>query len=185
MPPLAKPLVGFGAGVFELALAFRGDAFRVVFAVQPGLDVWVIHAFQREVEDRDQNAQAQTRSDRDAAAPRQGDVEMTNDDMEIVRGSGNVFRDFGYPDADVRQAKALLAAEIIKVLDAEELSTRQAAARSGIAHSEFVRIRNVNLARFTIDRLVMILGRLGQEVEVSVTVHPRTTHGAEADTAHL
>jgi predicted XRE-type DNA-binding protein len=80
-----------------------------------------------------------------------------NDDSEIVRGCGNVFRDFGYPDADVRQAKALLAAQVIKVLDAEELSTRQAEAKTGIAHSEFVRIRNVNLGRFTIDRLVTIL----------------------------
>ena len=75
----------------------------------------------------------------------------SDDSLEIVRGSGNVFRDFGYPDADLRQAQALLAAQIIKVLDAEKLSTRQAEARTGIAHSEFVRIRNVNLARFTID----------------------------------
>ena len=109
---------------------------------------------------------------------------MTDDDMGIVRGSGNVFRDFGYPDADVRQAKALLAAQIIKVLDAEELSTRQAEAQTGIAHSEFVRIRNVNLGRFTIDRLVTILGRLGQEVEFSFTVHPRAPMEAEP-TAHL
>ena len=107
-----------------------------------------------------------------------------NDDMEIVRGSGNVFRDFGYPDADVRQAKALLAAQIIKVLDAEQLSTRQAEAKTGIAHSEFVRIRNVNLGRFTIDRLVTILGRLGQEVEFSFTVRPRSRR-AEPDAAHL
>jgi predicted XRE-type DNA-binding protein len=110
---------------------------------------------------------------------------MTDDDIEIVRGSGNVFRDFGYADADVRQAKALLAAQIIKVLDAEALSTRQAEAKTGIAHSEFVRIRNVNLTRFTIDRLVTILGRLGHEVELTVTVHPRTRPGPEADTAHL
>jgi phage-related protein len=47
MPPIAKPLAGFGSGVFELALAFRGDAFRVVFAVQLGADLWVIHAFQK------------------------------------------------------------------------------------------------------------------------------------------
>jgi phage-related protein len=47
MPPIAKPLTGFGSGVFELALAFRGDAFRVVYAVQLGADVWVIHAFQK------------------------------------------------------------------------------------------------------------------------------------------
>ena len=47
MPPVAKPLTGFGSGVLELALAFRGDAFRVVYAVQLGADVWVIHAFQK------------------------------------------------------------------------------------------------------------------------------------------
>lgn len=41
-----------------------------------------------------------------------------------MRGSGNVFRDFRYPDADVRQAKALLAAQIINVLDDEKLSRR-------------------------------------------------------------
>jgi predicted XRE-type DNA-binding protein len=108
------------------------------------------------------------------------------DDLEVVRGSGNVFRDFGYPDADVRQAKALLAAQIIKVLDAEKLSTRQAEARTGIAHSEFVRIRNVNLGRFTIDRLVTILDQLGQEVELSVNVRPRAQREAATEaTAHL
>ena len=47
MPPMAKPLTGFGSGVLELALAFRDDAFRVVYAVRLGADVWVIHAFQK------------------------------------------------------------------------------------------------------------------------------------------
>ncbi|HMR34434.1 MAG TPA: helix-turn-helix transcriptional regulator [Amaricoccus sp.] len=98
---------------------------------------------------------------------------MENDDMELIRGSGNVFRDFGYPDAEVRQAKALLAAEIVKVLDAQGLSTRQAEARTGIAHAEFSRIRNVKLERFTLDRLLTILDKLGQNVELSVTVTPR------------
>ena len=46
-PDLAKPLKGFGSGVLELALAFRGDAYRVVYAVLLGADVWVIHAFQK------------------------------------------------------------------------------------------------------------------------------------------
>ena len=98
---------------------------------------------------------------------------MTDEPLEIVRGSGNVFRDFGYPDADVRQAKALLAAQIIKILDEERLSTRQAEARTGISHSEFSRIRNVRLDRFTFDRLMAILDRLGHQVEVTITVRPR------------
>jgi phage-related protein len=44
---LAKPLHGFGSGVFEIALPFKGDAFRVVYAVQIAADLWVIHAFQK------------------------------------------------------------------------------------------------------------------------------------------
>ena len=47
----------------------------------------------------------------------------------------------------------------------------------------FVRVHNVNLGHFTIDRLVTILGRLGQEVEFSFTVHPRTRR-AEPDPAN-
>ncbi|HUB11338.1 MAG TPA: helix-turn-helix transcriptional regulator [Acetobacteraceae bacterium] len=98
---------------------------------------------------------------------------MSDEAIEIVRGSGNVFRDFGYPDADVRQAKALLGTQIMKILDEEGLSTRAAESRTGVSHSEFSRIRQGKFSRFTIDRLMGILGRLGQEVELSVSVHPR------------
>ena len=44
---IAKPLHGMGSGVFEIALAFRGDAFRVVYAVQLAEETWVVHAFQK------------------------------------------------------------------------------------------------------------------------------------------
>ena len=47
MPDVAKPLRGLGVGVLELALRHRSDAFRVVFALQLGADVWVVHAFQK------------------------------------------------------------------------------------------------------------------------------------------
>jgi phage-related protein len=46
-PDLAKPMTGLGSGVWELALRHRGDAFRVVYAVRLGEDIWVIHAFQK------------------------------------------------------------------------------------------------------------------------------------------
>jgi len=42
-----KPMKGMGSGVFEIALPFRGNAFRVVYAVQLGPDLWVLHAFQK------------------------------------------------------------------------------------------------------------------------------------------
>src|SRR5438132_11448361 len=44
---IAKPLHGLGSGVFEIALGFRGDAFRVVYAVQLADEIWVIHVFQK------------------------------------------------------------------------------------------------------------------------------------------
>jgi phage-related protein len=47
MPEMAKPLTGFGFGVMELALRHRGDAFRVVYALQIDDDIWVVHAFQK------------------------------------------------------------------------------------------------------------------------------------------
>src|SRR5690348_13402404 len=44
---IAKPMRGLGSGVFEIALPYRRDAFRVVYAVQFGDEIWVIHAFQK------------------------------------------------------------------------------------------------------------------------------------------
>ena len=44
---IAKPMKGFGSGVFEIALPYRGNAFRVVYAIQVGADLWVVHAFQK------------------------------------------------------------------------------------------------------------------------------------------
>ena len=44
---IAKPMQGLGSGVFEIALAFKGDAFRVVYAVQIAEEIWVVHAFQK------------------------------------------------------------------------------------------------------------------------------------------
>ena len=43
----AKPFKGIGSGVFEIALRHRGDAFRIIYAVQLDDDLWVIHAFQK------------------------------------------------------------------------------------------------------------------------------------------
>jgi predicted XRE-type DNA-binding protein len=93
---------------------------------------------------------------------------MSDDALELVRGSGNVYRDFGRPDAGLAQARARVAARIIKTLDERGLSTRDAESVTGVSHSEFSRIRNTQLRRFTLDRLIAILGKLDSEVEVDL-----------------
>ena len=94
--------------------------------------------------------------------------------IETVRGTGNVYRDLGEANADAKLAKSLLAARIIAVLDERGLSTRKAEAHSGVDHADFVRIRNARLQRFTIDRLVAILNKLDERVEIDVWTHPES-----------
>lgn len=98
---------------------------------------------------------------------------MTDDDMELIHGSGNVYRDFGRPNAGLEQARAIIAAKIIGVLDDRQLSTRDAEKLTGVSHAEFSRIRNAQLRRFTLDRMITILGKLDEEVEVNLTFRPR------------
>ena len=98
-----------------------------------------------------------------------------DDDFELVRGSGNVFADFDVPDASIRQFRAILAAEIVKTLDAEGLTVRDAETRTSIAAADFSRIRQAKLDRFTIDRLLRILDRLNRDVRVKITVAPRSS----------
>lgn len=90
---------------------------------------------------------------------------------ELVRGSGNVFADFEKKNAEAEKFKGILAAEIIKLLDDEGLSLRKAHARTGIAATDFSRIRNADLERFTVDRLIMIINELGVLVESKVMFH--------------
>lgn len=100
---------------------------------------------------------------------------MSGDTLDVVRGSGNVFRDLGHKNGDVLQFKALLATEIIKALDRDGLSVRAAHTRTGIAAADFSRIRNADLGRFTVDRLMSIINRLGSRVEVRVRVRRAPT----------
>jgi len=90
--------------------------------------------------------------------------------IDAVRGTGNVFRDLGRKNPDADQFKAILATEIIKALDRERLTVRQAYARTGIAAADFSRIHNADIDRFTVDRLMAILNRLGSRIEVKVRV---------------
>ena len=95
---------------------------------------------------------------------------MSESEFELIEGSGNVFRDFGDPEADLKHAKAVLAARIIAVLDERGLSVRKAAERTGFAAADFSRVRNADLGRFTLDRLIKMLASLDRDLRVSIHV---------------
>jgi len=106
-----------------------------------------------------------------------------NEKIEVVQGSGNVFRDFGDPNADTEQLKCILAARIIDILDKRKLSVRKAEGVTGVKASEFSLIRNVKLGRFTADRLISILNKFDQQVDVKVKVRPRSRKTAREEAA--
>ncbi|MGO8868077.1 MAG: helix-turn-helix domain-containing protein [Alphaproteobacteria bacterium] len=99
---------------------------------------------------------------------------MTRERVDVVRGSGNIFRDFGDANADLEQLRAILAARIIRVLDERRLTVRKAQQITGIAAADFSRLRRARLGRFTVDRLITILVRLDQQVDVTITVRRRS-----------
>jgi predicted XRE-type DNA-binding protein len=93
--------------------------------------------------------------------------------IELVHGSGNVFRDLGHPNPEASQIKAILAAKIIGVLDDQKLSVRRAWELTGFAAADFSRVRQAKLSRFTIERLMAMLDKLNQDVKITISVKPR------------
>lgn len=98
---------------------------------------------------------------------------MNDESFEVIHGSGNVYQDFDDPDADIRQAKAILGAQIIGILEDRKLSTRKAQAITGVDQSDFVRIRKAQFNRFTIDRLVTIINKFDHAVDLQITITPK------------
>ena len=102
---------------------------------------------------------------------------MKKEQLETVRGSGNIYQDFSIPDADVRQLKAILAAGIIKTLDRKGLSVRKAQGLTGIDAGDFSRVRNADFRRISVERLMTMINGLGSRIEVAVKL--RRAAGAE------
>jgi len=91
-----------------------------------------------------------------------------SESLETTTGGGNVFADLGDPLAATKQLKAQVAADIIVVLERDGLSVRAGARLAGIDAADLQRIRNADLSRFSLDRLVRIAQRLGLRVELTI-----------------
>ena len=88
-----------------------------------------------------------------------------------------MFSDLGRDNADTLQCKALLAAEIVNVLDRDQLSVREARSRTRIAAADFSLMRSADLESFAVDRLSSVLDRLGSRVEVRIRVRKIVAEG--------
>lgn len=90
------------------------------------------------------------------------------DEIEVERGSGNVFADLGLPNPEERQAKALLSRAIDRAIQARGLTQTRAAELLGCAQPDVSNIVRGNVSGFTIERLARFLAELGYDVEIRV-----------------
>lgn len=99
-------------------------------------------------------------------------------DDEVVRGSGNVFADLGFPDAVERQAKLRLAYALNQVLDQRKLTQAEAARVLGIGQPKVSALRRYKLAGFSVERLMTLLTAVDQDVEIVIRRKPKTRRAA-------
>ena len=95
-------------------------------------------------------------------------VEFVDEPFELIRGTGNVWIDFDYPDAELRRLKTIAAVSIIGLLDDGKITVRSAAEITGVTAADISRIRNTDLSRFTLDRLIRVLTKLDGTVTLVV-----------------
>lgn len=94
-------------------------------------------------------------------------------DETITRGTGNVFADLGYPDAEERQTKLHLAHAINGVIVRRRLTQVAAAEKLGINQPKVSALANYKLDGFSVERLMTFLTALDQDVEIVIRRKPR------------
>jgi predicted XRE-type DNA-binding protein len=96
----------------------------------------------------------------------------------ITRGSGNVFADLGFADAEERQTKLRLAYALNTIVDAQRLTQGTAAARLGLKQPKVSALRNYKLEGFSVERLMTLLNALDRDVEIVIRKKPRSRAAA-------
>jgi predicted XRE-type DNA-binding protein len=98
--------------------------------------------------------------------------------ITIEQGSGNVFVDLGYPNAEEALTKARLAQRITEVLEQKRLTQIQAAQLLGIDQPKVSKLLRGQLREFSTERLFRFLTALDQDVEIVIRRKPRSRRQA-------
>ncbi len=100
-------------------------------------------------------------------------ADMTDDDT-ITRGTGNVFADLGYADADERQTKLRLAHAINSVVARRRLTQAATADKLHVSQPKVSALINYKLDGFSVERLMTFLTALDQDIQIVIKNKPRS-----------
>jgi predicted XRE-type DNA-binding protein len=97
--------------------------------------------------------------------------------IRVEQGSGNVFRDLGFPHAEREQLKADLTLQIYRLIKQRGLTQAEAGEILGIRQPHVSALMRGRSGVFSVERLMQFLTALGQDVQVTVR-SARKAHGA-------
>ena len=102
--------------------------------------------------------------------------------IKMVRGSGNVFRDLGFPEAEARNLalRSELAIRIEQFVESSGLTQARAASQLGLTQPRLNALLRGKLEQFSLDALVNTATRAGLYVELRVTSRRRANERAGA-----
>src|SRR5215211_7242006 len=110
-----------------------------------------------------------------ARAKRRKEKKASSRNIQVQVGSGNVFADLGFVDAEERLLKAELTFKIAQLIEKKGLTQAEVAKRTGLDQPKVSRLLNGHLSGFSADRLFAVLNRLGHSVEVRISAKERAS----------
>jgi predicted XRE-type DNA-binding protein len=110
---------------------------------------------------------------------------MAKKRIEVEAGSGSVFADLGYADAKERTLKVELAVEVNRVLGERMLPQDRVAKLLGIRQPHVSDLVRYRLNRFSVERLMDFLTRLGRDVEIRIASRPSRRRRAAVHVNHV
>ena len=103
---------------------------------------------------------------------------MEPTDTTVERGSGNVFADLGFPDADAHLVKAELVSRIDDIVRGRGITQTEAARLLGLSQPDVSRLLRGDFREYSLDRLFRLLTRLGRDVDIVIR-QPRSAEGGK------
>ena len=102
-------------------------------------------------------------------------MKMSKEKIEVEIGSGNIYKDLEFPNAEEMQAKAHLVFEIQDTITKRKLRLGKAAKILGIPKSELSALLKGLFDGFTIERLLSLLEKLDHDIEIVLRKRPANT----------
>ena len=103
----------------------------------------------------------------------------------LRKGSGNVYKDLGFPNAEEMQAKAMLASRIIFITKKRKLTQKKAAELLDIPQSKVSLLNRGQFSGFSLGRLIKLLNKLSQDVEIVIKSKPVSKHFGHVNVVYL